>query len=158
MHPYDGGSAIMNIRMHPLHLAPLAILLVLGTVSCTDIPIPYIAQSPPETGIRYDDAPFSVGIRRMSDAELHRQESLARAGDKRAAFNVYDHYWAENDRARARQWLLFAAELGHGSAQYILAQNYLHENDNEKAIYWARRSRDSGYPNGAELVQRLENP
>lgn len=52
------------------------------------------------------------------------------------------------------EWLKYTAELGHGSAQYILAQNYVHNGDTPSAIYWAKRSWDCGYPNGAGLVSR----
>ena len=140
-------------------MKPLFITLAGAFCVTACIDIPYKAQTPPPTGIRYDPNVFVAGIATMSDTELERQKGLARSGDKRAAFNVYSHYWsAGNDKVKAMEWLKYTAELGHGSAQYILAQNYIHNGDTPSAIYWAKRSRDSGYPNGAALVESLENP
>lgn len=54
----------------------LAVLAALSTVSCTNVP--YIVQPSPPTGIEKSPDDSSVGILRLSDAELARQESLAR--------------------------------------------------------------------------------
>ncbi len=135
----------------------IAALLALATASCTNIP--YVATTPPPTGIRHDPNVFVAGIAIMSDTEFERQKALATAGDKRAAFNVYSHYRsALNDQAQAMEWLVRAGNLGHAAAQYNLAQIYLHNNDLTSALYWARRAKDSKYPNAAALVDSLENP
>ncbi len=95
----------------------------------------------------------------MSDAELQRQQDLAKTGDKQAAFNVYGHYrFTVNDQTKAIEWLLIAAELGHASAQYNLAQISLHNNDTASAIYWAQRAKDSKYPNAQALLESLQSP
>ena len=135
-------------------LLALAVLAALSTVSCTNVP--YIVQPSPPTGIEKSPDDSSVGILRLSDAELARQESLARDGNKTAAFNVYRHFrFDAGDQVAARKWLLIAAEMGHGAAQYNLAQIYLHEQDSAKAVYWAKRAKDSGYPNADALLESL---
>lgn len=140
----------------PMKRILLAALVVLSAASCTNIP--YVALPPPPTGIRHDPNRFTVGIPTMSDTELARQQDLARAGDKRAAFNVYMHYRTTgNDQRKAMEWLLFAGELGHASAQYNLAQIYLHENDQANALLWAKRAKDSGYPNAQSLLESLQS-
>ena len=135
--------------MKPLLIASLAILNI---ASCTNIP--HFNRPPPDTGIRYDPKVFVAGIPTMSTAELTRQKGLANNGDGRAAFNVYTYYRSTaNDQKKAREWLLIAGELGHAPSQYYLAQNYLHENDRDKSIYWAKRAKESGHPNAQTTLE-----
>lgn len=144
------------MRITPIAL-PLALWAVLASTGCQQIP--YVPLPAPPTGIRYEPGANSVGIARMSEAELLRQKRLAQGGDKRAAFNVYQHLRSvENDDAQARDWLILAADLGHASAQFNLAQIGIYEHDSASALYWAQRARASGYPHAAELVESLENP
>ncbi|WP_312530889.1 hypothetical protein [Comamonas sp.] len=136
---------------------PLALLALLASAGCKQIP--YSPLPAPPTGIRYEPGANSAGIARMSETELLRQKRLAQGGDKRAAFNVYQHLRSvENDDAQARDWLILAADLGHAPAQYNLAQIGIYEQDSASALYWAKRARASGYAHAAELVQSLENP
>ena len=146
---------LLYILLSSMKHIVIASFAVLSTAACTNIP--HFNRPPPPTGIRYDPNVFVAGIATMSDAELARQKELANAGDKRAAFNVYGHYRsALNDQTKAMEWLLMAGELGHAPAQYNLGQIYLHDGNKERAIYWTRRAKDSGYPNAQATLESLE--
>ncbi|MCE1192943.1 MAG: hypothetical protein LWW96_12400 [Acidovorax sp.] len=139
--------------MRPLLIASLA---AWSMVSCTSIP--HFPSPAPETGVRHDPEVFVAGIPTLSATELARQQALARNGDGRAAFNVYSYYrTTANDPKQAREWLLRAGELGHAFSQYNLAQIYRHENNYPKAIYWARKARDNGYPHAQATLESLES-
>lgn len=142
------------MRMLPIAL-PLALLAVLASTGCKQIP--YIALPSPPTGIRHDPNDSSVGVVRMSEAELLRQKGLAHAGNKMAAINVYRHYrFQEGDDAQARDWLILAADLGDGAAAYDLAQIAIYGQDQASALFWAKRAKAAGNANADALLQSLE--
>jgi hypothetical protein len=80
---------------------------------------------------------------RLPEKQIEAIQKEALAGDKDAAFKLYQHHLlAEEDRLEGTFWLTLAAYSGNDMAQYNLAMLYLEKSDSPRnqqaAIRWLK--------------------
>lgn len=95
----------------------------------------------------------------LSKEDINKFVTLAKSGDKDAAFKLTQYYlFSEYDEEKIKFWTEKAAELNHPIAQYNLAYIfYMQVPPNyEKSIFWAQKSMENKNPSAENLIEEVK--